>query len=642
MNKERNYELLKEKNPYLYERLLQHHLNSEIEPVLCQGGGYTLKVTDVEGKKILLNSKYGLERDIQEAVDSIDYRASLLIWIGFGMGHGIVEILRRKDPIMKIVIIEPRLDILKAAMEYGNTENILTSNDCYLFGGTSEETRIQFLNLGILNLVYHTGHVVFHQAAYAKRCYSAIDLIATRQVMEDVVKYGVQYIGNHPEDSLLGINHFFSNMHAILKSPGLSMLKDRYQGYPAICIAAGPSLDKNIHLLKEVQNKALIFCADAVWEKLMRLGIIPDAISSLERDKGTYRLFFENKIQDLDAEKTCLLAQSFVYPKTLQEFEGIAVVCTRSSVTLEEEISKCIPSLNSYSTGNSCAHMSFGIAKALGCNPIIVIGQDLAYSEEGISHARDTYGENMRIEDFLDQGRKKCYIENITRTGLIESDQFFNMFRQWFEAEVAEDDSTTYINATEGGAYIAGMQVMKLQEVIDKYLLSNAEKVRLIDELYKVKAFIDQDQLQRCALKYCEQERSSLRAIDQEFNKLLGQMNTLNDFYVKCQSSVELDLFVRELQSILNELDRIVKVSAAFEVVVQYYVFLYRRFFYAHRHIRDIDELLNMFHFTFDIMRKMEKVLQQTLIEYERGLTIIQNNGVCDTIDTPLMGEMYD
>lgn len=641
MIKERNYELLKEKNPYLYAKLIQMKLNNKIELILCGDGRHTLKIDGHDGRNILLNSKYGLQREIEKAVKSVDYEASMLIWIGIGMGHELAEILRYKDPILKIVVLEPRLDLLKSAMEYGDLSEILSSQDCFIYSGSVEDIRIQVNAFGMRQLLYYTGKQAVYYPPYCLRLYPDNVVVRTIQAFEDVMNYAVELTGNHPDDTLLGINHFFSNMHAILRSPVLSMLGDYYKNYPAICIAAGPSLDKNVHLLKDVQNKALIFCADAVWEKLMRIGIIPDAISSLERDKGTYRLFFKDKVQHID-ERTCLLAQAVVYPETLQEFKGTPIICTRTSIAFDQRAYECIPSINTYSTGISCAHTSFGIAKALGCNPIIVIGQDLAYSEDGISHANGTYGENKRIEDFIDQGRERRYVENITRTGVIQSDQFFDMFRQWFEAEVAKDPATTYINATEGGAYIAGMQVMKLQEVIDKYLTSNTEKIRLNEALYKEKSFIPRDELRDRALKHFEAEASTLRNMEQDLMHLVKRMETLNNLYVNPKSYARLDVFAGELQSVINELDRVVAISSVFQLIVQYYIFLYRRFFYTHRNISSLDELLNMFHFSDDIISKMKIAMEKTITEYERGLSIIKNDGVCDTIDTPLLGEMYE
>jgi len=111
----------------------------------------------------------------------------------------------------------------------------------------------------------------------------------------------------------------------------------------------------------------------------------------------------------------------------------------------------------------SAGNMAFKVAESLGCNPIILIGQDLAFSRDGRTHAAGSvYGENQQ----LPPGEVLEVMGNDGES--IMTNRTWYSFLRAYEMDLL-NYSGTCINATEGGAYITGTLVMPLQEAIDKH-----------------------------------------------------------------------------------------------------------------------------------------------------------------------------
>jgi hypothetical protein len=125
--------------------------------------------------------------------------------------------------------------------------------------------------------------------------------------------------------------------------------------------------------------------------------------------------------------------------------------------------------------------MAFKVAAALGCNPIILIGQDLAYSRDGKTHAKDnTYGEKeprLTSEEF-----KINMFEVMGNDGLpIMTNEDWHDFRKGYELDLKEYEGIC-INATEGGAYIEGTEIMTFAKAIEGYVQDYIFPLKIVRE----------------------------------------------------------------------------------------------------------------------------------------------------------------
>lgn len=113
--------------------------------------------------------------------------------------------------------------------------------------------------------------------------------------------------------------------------------------------------------------------------------------------------------------------------------------------------------------------MAFKIAEYMGCDPIVLVGQDLAYASNGQSHVTgaDHARDGLATSPLTMQ---KTKVIGNDGTMLDSLDTWIGMLKR-FEFDIDKANGAyKVINATEGGAKIKGTEVMPLQEVIDKYL----------------------------------------------------------------------------------------------------------------------------------------------------------------------------
>jgi len=267
---------------------------------------------------------------------------------------------------------------------------------------------------------------------------------------------------NEPYDSLLGLRNMLRNLDIIANNPGINTLKDRFKGRPAVCVATGPSLDKNIDLLKDLEERAVIVTCDASLKPLLDHGIKPHLVTCLERTHGM-RKYFDCVRDRLKGNRDIFFAGTPVINRVVFEsFEGPKFIPFRNFAHF-----RWLPfERGILPIGPSAGNMSFRIAHYLGCSPIILVGQDLAYGPGGVTHASDRLQGPGSMTGPYKQENLIWLMGNNGKP--IPSDGSWARFKTWFEKELAEEDIDC-INATEGGAFIRGSRVMMLEDALAEY-----------------------------------------------------------------------------------------------------------------------------------------------------------------------------
>jgi len=300
-------------------------------------------------------------------------------------------------------------------------------------------------------------------------------IVTVQKRIISVIKNRLFEIGNDVADTLTGIRQTMDNLEVLLRSPGAKELEGAYKGKPAIIVSAGPSLTKNVDLLHEVKGKALILCVDASLKVLLERGIVPDAVFSIERGIATYDQFYKGKTLP---QETVLIGSTVLYPKIFETYPGPKVIFLREKEGIGMWLDKILQK-GSIKMGTSVAHLAFGFARLIKADPIIFIGQDLAYSPEGYSH-----GQGVSINKKEDLSKVKYWVEGYNGEKL-PSTRIWKNFLTWFETEISQTD-VRCIDATEGGARIRGTEIMTLREVIDTYC-TNKEEIIPLNSLVKKK-----------------------------------------------------------------------------------------------------------------------------------------------------------
>ncbi|EAH8526061.1 DUF115 domain-containing protein, partial [Campylobacter coli] len=284
------------------------------------------------------------------------------------------------------------------------------------------------------------------------------DILGLNKKLAENFKNSIVSYGNDPLDALQGIEQFVYNLPQMITHPSYKELLSKRKGISdtAIIVSTGPSLTKQLPLLKKYASKATIFCADSSYPILAKHGIKPDYVLSLERIPLTSE-FFNNDFGEFDKDILFVL-KSYVHPHTTKYLQknnrNFMLVSTYASFIQYLKLDY----FGYFNMGKSVANMSYLLTEYLNYKNIILIGQDLAYAKDGFSHTKDYKNLDKHEGHFQrDKGKFQCLAYG--GNGKVESSEIWTMFRLIFENDINYFQKlfniTTY-NCTEGGARIEG------------------------------------------------------------------------------------------------------------------------------------------------------------------------------------------
>ncbi|MDK2807590.1 MAG: hypothetical protein PWP24_323 [Clostridiales bacterium] len=472
----KNMSLLKKNNPIM--QIVDFYLpgiQDTEENVIKQDGILYFKYQEEYLRLHSENQKKEAEMLMQE-VDS--FRDHLIVL--FGMGNTVLlrKLMTETSPGTRIAVFEPNVYVFKYILAHEDLSDILKSNKFgFMFG---DEMSIQraisiYMEQKWDNLAKNLRVIsIPNYHVYSEFCIENLKHVTTK------IDKMLLNLGTCLEDMLDGFQNHYQNVDACLTANGIAEIRDKYKGYPAIVVASGPSLDKNIHLLKQAQGKALIITCDASYTACKVNEVKPEIITSIERYRPTFQFYYEGKTFDKDL---VLAGPSLLWPETYQLFPGRKILMAKTPGGLEKWWSSHFERMEFVSQGMSCANVAYAVAAEAGCNPIILIGQDLAYTGEKIhSDLTHTKYEGVNQGNY-EEGISDIFVEDIYGEK-VRTNIYYELFRHYFEQQILTNERLV-IDATEGGAKIQGSLVMTLQEAMDQYCIREIP-FRLTDILEEI------------------------------------------------------------------------------------------------------------------------------------------------------------
>ncbi|OEW90470.1 motility associated factor glycosyltransferase family protein [Campylobacter jejuni] len=377
----------------------------------------------------------------------------VLFFYGFGNGMLYKSLCENKNH-QHIVVFEDNLEILALAFHLFDFSEALKNEKLILFYTQTLNTAqlSTLFNYEIIQKSVKIFNLFIHSDFYQK--FQSTQIQNTNTQLMEMIRFIVLNKGNDPHDSLVGIKHTLDNLPKMLNH-GIfqEFLKERRTKVKnAIIVSTGPSLTKQLPLLKKYANKATIFCADSAYVILGKYGIKPDYVCMLERDDIVSKCF-DNDFGDFNKGILFILA-SVVHKEVLDFLEKDQRTYMLVHRPLNFAASLKLDEYGYLGVGHSVSNMIYELAGALRFENIIFIGQDLAYSEDGSSHPKEhihgNQGEEIRGESYtLAYGGK----------GKVRTQLTWNLFRQAFEKDIFWTKEKLHINTyncTEGGARIEG------------------------------------------------------------------------------------------------------------------------------------------------------------------------------------------
>lgn len=391
------------------------------------------------------------------------HKENLIVVFGVGNLQLLDYLYKITDPGTKIAVFEPNLDVLMYCLRHYNLSEYISSEKFgFLFGEEEMLTRqiIVYFTGSWENLVQNL-HVVCLPNYYIYKKYQQKVL----HMISEKIQHLLLTLGNSLEDMLNGLENHYDNIDASIDANSYEEFSGKFQGYPAIVVASGPSLDKNISELKKAYGKALIISCDASYTTCIANGIKPDAIASIERGVPTYNTFYKGR--DFH-DGLVLIGPSLLWPELHKSFSGKQLLFSKNHVGLEGWWDKHFENSKFIDMGHSCATAACAFAEEAGCSPIITIGLDLAFTGDK-RHSDSVQKDGFKAQNELREKAKQrnnLWVESIDG-GKVRTTEIFNLFRYYLEAAALRNGNL--VDATEGGALIHGTKVMSLEEAINCY-----------------------------------------------------------------------------------------------------------------------------------------------------------------------------
>ncbi|EAK7613259.1 motility associated factor glycosyltransferase family protein [Campylobacter jejuni] len=479
----------------------------------------------------------------------------ILYFYGFGNGILFKALLQNKNH-QHIVVFEKDIEIiwimfhiLDFSHELQNARLIVLNTNKLEIQDYNElcsfKPFFQFSRIYFLELMSHY-YERFHE-----------DVLELNKKLAENFKNSIVSHGNDPLDALQGIEQFVYNLPQMITHPSYKELLSKRKGISdtAIIVSTGPSLTKQLPLLKKYASKATIFCADSSYPILAKHGIKPDYVCMLERTEITAE-FFNHDFGEFDKDIMFICA-GVVHPKAIEYLKGRNRKYLIIPRYLYFPIYIKLKYFDFLYNTPSVAHMSYFLSVLLNHKNIIFIGQDLAYAENGNSHP-DDYQNSANYES---QMYEHILTEAYGGKKEIKTHEFWIFFKQILEAMIIKYHITTY-NCTEGGARIEGTIekpfLWACENLLDKDLNKPFEKLEPLSlnkqNEFLLKAYYKVYQ----SIKHC---RDFSKILSNDFEKIQSIYLSLNE------KEEYLNLAIEKIDGFKNKLEDIKQMQDLYEIL---------------------------------------------------------------------------
>ncbi len=433
---------------------------------------------------IWIHSSRQPEKEARRLAESgLKWKYGLCLIYGFGLGYH-VEAVRKYYPELEILVIEPEPGIFLKALELRDFTELFSSDKVGLLLDTPP---------GVLS-----GILSRHQT-------SRIQTIKLRSVLNRNIEYftavdqKVQTFLRKRETNMNTLNRFgrtwtrnlFRNIEVFSEARDCGILFGQFTEFPALVLAAGPSLDLIGPLLPKLVRKAVLICVDTSLRAVLSYGVVPDFIAVVDPQYLNTR-HLDHLLDSLPvAEHSVLISESSTHPAVFRDIR-IPVLFYKSFFPLGRVIERHAGIKSQIGAGGSVSTTAWDFAKRLGCREIYTGGLDLGFP------CQNTHCRTSLSSLYTAAGTEKLNpIETINFRNVRSADPYpvpnncggetltdkrLEIYKWWFEGQMDEADNRSYYNVSEFGIRINGMEYRSVEELLKKPD-TGAAKRRIITEI---------------------------------------------------------------------------------------------------------------------------------------------------------------
>lgn len=377
--------------------------------------------------------------------------------IGSGLGY-VLEAIERRSAGTKVIAIEPFPAIARAMLQRRDWREWMQSGRLTIVIGphyldASDAWKALDARAASPSILEHVvlAREFPVEVARAHRLADAIVLGA--QGNDNARK---KFAGRYLLNTL-------TNLPALVAEGDVASLRDLCHGIPAIVVAAGPSLDDNIQQLQELEDRVLIVAVDTALRPLRAAGIRPHLVVAVDPSA----LNAKHLLGIADTGGSWLVGEGSIDGCVFSEFAGRAF-----SFKVSDHHPWPWLRAHGFDRGvlrawGSVLTTAFDLACYAGCNPVVFVGADLAYTD-GVHYCRGTIHEDAanhlapvaaRADAFAawqrDHQRTTCTETDIRGAAVVSTPDFVQ-FRDWLVSRSAEVQPRRVLNATGAGILRGG------------------------------------------------------------------------------------------------------------------------------------------------------------------------------------------
>jgi hypothetical protein len=522
-------------------------------------GAWTATVTDAD-KPLWLASRYDPLAEAAALTAEVDPRKhACAVVLGVGLGYHVLHLASRMEDGM-LVVFEPDLALLRATLERIDHSPWLGRRNVLLGDENADRAWLLQRLEGLAGVVTQGVALVSHPPSRQRH---GDRLKAQSEAFTQALAYCRTNVATALVNSARTVENLACNLAHYAAGAGADELHLAARGYPAVCVGAGPSLARNIDLLRnpDLRNAVVVITAQTALKVLLKHGVTPDYVTALDYAEISRR-FYEG-LPPLPG--VTLVAEPKAHPTILDSFPG--PVRVTPNAFLDRLLGPLASPRVKVRDGTTVAHLSFYLAQHLGCDPILLIGQDLAFSD-GLYYMpgtaiHDVWAPELNAFNTLEmlewqrivrhRGVLSRHTDVHGRT--VFSDEQMLTYLKQFERDFAQAPQRV-IDCTQGGLPKTGAQIDTLENALRQHAL------RPVPTLPRPQAAFDPARLlaaQRQLQRRLEETRE-LRIVAEQAEPILDQLLALHR---EPQRQQKLYPQLRALQN------RITQLNDMFELVNQ-------------------------------------------------------------------------
>jgi hypothetical protein len=498
-----------------------------LEPT--KSGAWTARMPTPGGRPCYLHSRYNPVDEADKLLAPTDFdEAYCFVLGGFGLGYHVRAAFSRLKGDAMLIVVEPSLNVLATALGCVDLAEPLASGRLLILTEANKSVIHETLRphaalimLGVKIIAHPPSQQI------ASEFHAAL-----RTLITEYVTYARVALMTLVSNAEITCRNIAYNLATLVATPPIDILRNRFSGCPGLIVSAGPSLRKNIDRIADAKGRAVMFAVQTTYKPLLQRGIVPDFVLSLDFHEIS-RQYFEGTDSRGDVH---LVAEPKATWHVVDHFRGPISLLDNAFARLL--IGDELVGRDGLPAGATVAHLAFYLAEYVGCDPIIFVGQDLAYTGyvfyvPGVDIHQTWRSEinrfnTMEMKEWERIVRNRDILRKVKDAEGRElySDDLLFTYLEQFEKDFMKA-TARLIDATEGGAYIRGTQVMPLRDALDQFCRRPIPPERFA---YRREVrWYDPSRLNAARAELADRIEGvrTVRSICDEMTDLLGELKTL-------------------------------------------------------------------------------------------------------------------